>query len=95
MPAAIINVGSAMRPIARIVTVNPGSVPANGALSVNFTVPQSVPGQVFVVTGPELEAGLGIVNAVCTTPGTVAVRIANFTAAPIDPAAQDFYVVAL
>jgi len=90
-------VGSAMRQIVFEGTVSPEAVLAATAPNFSFTVPQSVPGQVFLIQLPALEAGL-IPSGVgqCSTAGTVLCRVANVTAATITPAAaQAFTCVAV
>ena len=77
------------------VTADPGSITNATVGTVSLTVPGALPGMLFAVQAASLADGLVIANSYCTTAGTVVVRIANVTAAPIDDASQTFRVIAL
>jgi hypothetical protein len=89
-------VGSGMRPIITAVTANPGSITNATTLALDLTVAGAVPGMVFIIQAPSLEADL-ICQGVghCATAGTVVARIGNISGAPINPAEQVFNVIAL
>jgi len=90
-------VGSGMRQIVVAATVNPASIAANTTGETNVTVTGAVPGQVFIVQPPStLDAGIVCCSpAICTTAGTVILRLANVTVAPIDVASSTFNFIAL
>ena len=77
------------------VTADLGTCYAGYLTAANLTVPGSTPGMHFHISAPSLEDNLAIVSAVCTTAGTVVIRILNATAGNIDPASQTFYVIGL
>lgn len=89
-------VGSGMRQIVYAATVDPGSITNGTTLAVNVTVPQSVPGQFFLVQAPSLEDNLILQSiAYCSTAGTVVIRIGNISGAPVNPASQTINLIAL
>ena len=78
------------------ISVDLGSIAAAAVEEVSVTVPGSTPDMHFIVTAPSLDTGLVIGGGpICTTAGTVKVRVGNLTAAPIDAAAQNFYFLGL
>lgn len=93
---AIVTNGGAVPQVLVQVTANPGqieNITSGAVLDVSLTVAGATPEMMFYVDAPSLEDGLGIVRAWCATAGTVKIRIANFTAAPVNPASQNFRVV--
>lgn len=89
-------VGSGMRPGVIAVTANPGSITNATTLALDLAVPGSIPGNVFFIQAPSLEADL-ILQGIghCATAGTVVARIGNISASPINPASQVFNVITL
>lgn len=89
-------VGSGMRQIVYAATVNPGSITNATTLDVDVTVTGAIPGQVFLVQAPSLEADLVLqATGHCTTAGTVVIRIGNISGAPVNPASQTINLIAL
>lgn len=75
------------------VTNNPASIPANSTADISLSVAKALPEHFPVVKAPDLEAGLILGQAWCEVAGTVKVRLANVTSAPIDAASQAFEVL--
>ena len=78
-----------------VVTVDLATINANTAPERTLTVPGCPAGRHYIVTAPSLEANVGIVGAKCTTKGSLLVRFLNPTGSGIDPASQDFHIIAI
>lgn len=85
------------RPSIYAATVNPASIAANTTGETNVTIPRSVPGMVFLVQPPStLDAGIVCCSpAICTTAGTVILRLANVTVGAVDVASSVFNFIAI
>ncbi len=76
--------------VIREVTVNPASIAAASVGETSVTVPGIKTDMIVAVQADALEANLILGQPRVTAANTVAIRIANPTAAPIDPASQTF-----
>jgi hypothetical protein len=73
-------------------TLDFGAIAAGAAATMPVAVPKAKVGELVAVAGPAgLDPGL-VVGASVTAANTVTVRVANTTAAAIDPAAGEFTV---
>ena len=90
-------VGSGMRQNVFAATVNPASIAANTTGETNVAITGAVPGQVFIVQPPSsLDVGIICAStAVCTTAGTVILRLGNVTVGAIDVASSTFNFITL
>lgn len=87
--------GSAPQIVVGPVSVSPGTVFSGALNEISVTVPGSEPGMFFLVQAPDLEANASIVGAICTTAGTVKIRIANAQVGNISAATQNMYFLGL
>lgn len=79
----------------RVVTLDVSSVPANSVQEESFTFLGLKPDFFVVAKKPTLDTGLLLVDAQCRTKDVLLLTFENFTGEAINPASQDFYVVAL
>jgi len=73
-------------------TIDVASVGANTTAEQTFTVAGLEVGDVVFVNKPTLSAGLGISGARVSAADTLALTFNNNTAAPIDPASQEYLI---
>lgn len=76
-------------------SLNVASVAANTSAEQTFTVTGLTTSDKVFVIKPSLSAGLVIGNARVSAADTLAITFGNLTAAPIDPAAETYTVVAI
>jgi hypothetical protein len=91
---------SSINPVVSVeFTYNPASVAAATAADISLTsstdsaIGQLRTGYPVILWAPSLEAGLTISDARCDSAGTLKFRLANVTAAAVDPASQSFRLV--
>lgn len=77
------------------ITLTPGSISLSNVTKVSVTVPGAVPGMFFVCAAPDLDDGLAICGAYCSTAGTVVVRVVNPTGGTIVSPSQVWYIIGL
>ena len=87
-----LRVGSVLPQLAQTVTLNPTSINANSISTETFTVTGLQTDSQTFVDAPNLEAGLFIIGAACSTVNVLALSIWNTTNAAVDPASQVFRV---
>lgn len=76
--------------------MNPGSISANTAAELTFTMPGLlVTDVVLAVVKPTLTAGIDVGNTRVSAINTVAITFQNSTASPIDPPAETYTFVIL
>lgn len=73
-------------------SINIASVAANTSAEQTFTVAGLAVGDAVWVSKPTLSAGLVIGNARVSAANTLALTLGNLTAAPIDPAAENYII---
>ena len=76
-------------------SINVAEVAANTTAEQTFTFAGLKVGDVVFVNKPSLEAGLGMVNARVSAANTLAITFVNATGAPINPAAETYYIAVL
>lgn len=86
--------GSVTARLATSATLNPSSVPANNFSTETFTVKGLQTDMCLDVNAPSLETGLVLVNKFVSAADTLKMTFWNTTNAAIDPASQEFRVVA-
>jgi hypothetical protein len=75
------------------VTINVGSVPANGELDVTVALANAtLNGAVSVSPATDIESGLVIAWARVSAAGTIKIRYRNLTGAIINPASTNYYI---
>jgi len=78
-----------------VIAVNIGSIAATSILDTPCVVNGLTPShQVMVMCNGSLEAGVVIVAAWVPSANTLTIRAYNTTAAPIDPATQNYFYIA-
>ncbi len=87
------NTARFMRPV----TLNPSNVPAHDISTQSFTVKGLQRDMFILVKAPSLENGLLLNEAkiYCTATDTLQVQFENITALDINPASQQFWILAL
>ena len=76
-------------------TLNPASVAANTTSEQTFTVNGLTTSDIVNVNKPSHTTGLGIGNARVSNSDELAITFINTTAGAIDPAEEDYYIVAI
>lgn len=74
------------------VSLNPAEVAANTTAEQTFTIPGLTTDMFVAVNKPDLDAGLGIVNARVSAADTLAISFVNATGSGVNPAAEDYLV---
>jgi hypothetical protein len=73
--------------------ITPVSVAANTTVEQTFAMPGVKVADFVSALKPSLNAGIGIVNARCPAPGTIAIKFVNSTAGAIIPTAETYLVL--
>lgn len=76
-------------------SLNIASVAANTTAEQTFTVAGLETTDLVFVNKPSVSAGLGVCNARVSATDTLALTFNNNTAAPIDPAAEDYKILVI
>ena len=73
-------------------SINVASVSANTTAEQDFTVPGLTTDMVVLARKPSLSAGLAVCGVRVKSADTMAITFGNFTASPIDPAAETYLI---
>lgn len=95
MASTLLRVGSSGPQFAQTVTLDPSSINANAVSVETFSVTGVNTDTQYRVDAPNLEAGLFLLGAICTTVNVLTLSIWNSTNASVNPASQGFRIVGL